>query len=465
MLVAIISHGACFMQFELTKELLSKTKEIIASGDEKLILELINDLHPADISEIIFELEIDEARVILHHLTAKGASEVISHLDDDVRLDILNSYTPLEIAEKFIEYLESDDAADILQDLDDKKKEEVISYLEDLEQAGQIVDLLSYDDGSAGSLMGKELVKVYDNITVTEAVRQLRKQAGELDNIYSIYVVDKMERLLGILSLKKLLVADQRSLLSSIIKTDILSVKVSAKDVDVASMMQKYDLVAVPVIDELGRLVGRITIDDVVDVIRDEAEKDYQLASGLSENVESSDSIWLITRARIPWLILGLIGGIFGARVIGVFEYDIQLYPEMAFFIPLVAAMGGNVGVQSSAIVVQGLANNSIGMDGILPKLLKEFSVALINALVCAAIVLVYNLIFSDSLALSYTVSLALMAVIIFAALFGTFIPLALQKYEIDPALATGPFITTVNDILGLFIYFSIGRLMYGFLS
>lgn len=451
------------MQFELTKEFLTNIREAIASGEEHAIIELIEDLHPADISEIIYELEASESRALLQTLNSVKASESISHVDEDVRLAILDEYSALEIAENFIENLESDDAADILQDLDDSKKEEVISHIENVEQAGQIVDLLNYEEGTAGALMGKELVKVFEGNSIPDTVRQLRQQAGEIDNIYSIYVVDKMERLLGILSLKRLLVANPRHKLVNLIKTDILSVKTSTSDVDVAGVMEKYDLVALPVVDELGRLVGRITIDDVVDVIKDEADKDYQMASGLSENVESSDTIWILTRARLPWLILGLIGGIFGARVIGVYEADIQLYPEMAFFIPLVAAMGGNVGVQSSAIVVQGLANKTMGMDGILPRLLKEFSVAFINALVCATIVLVYNLIFSDSLSLSYTVSMALMAVIIFAALFGTFIPLFLQKYDIDPALATGPFITTVNDILGLFIYFMIGRVMYGY--
>jgi magnesium transporter len=259
-----------------------------------------------------------------------------------------------------------------------------------------------------------------------------------------------------------MLVAPTNAKIQDVYVSDIHWVKAGDSTEEVANIMEKYDLVALPVVDNLHRLIGRITIDDVVDVIKEEADRDYQMASGISDNVESTDSVWVLTRARLPWLILGLIGGIFGARVIGLYESDIQLYPEMAFFIPLVAAMGGNVGVQSSAIIVQGLANNTMGLSGIFPRLLKEFSVALLNAIACAIIVLVYNLIFGDSLNLAYTVSLALLAVIVIAALFGTLIPLTLDKYKIDPALATGPFITTVNDILGLFIYFMIGRLMYG---
>lgn len=450
------------MQFELSKEFFSEICSALEENDEPRVIELLTDLHAADISDIIDELDIDEAKKLLQSIDVDRASEAIAQLDDDERKELLDSYTAHEIAENFIENLETDDAVDILQELEESKKEEVIAYIEDVEQAGQIVDLLNYEDGTAGALMGKELVKVYEEMSITDSVRQLRRQAGEIEHIYSIYVVDELERLLGILSLKKLLVASPKSKIKDIVTPEIRSVKTTTPEHEVATVMERYDLVALPVVDELGRLVGRITIDDVVDVIKEEADKDYQMASGISENVESTDNVWLLTRARLPWLLLGLLGGIFGARVIGAYEADIKLYPEMAFFIPLVAAMGGNVGVQSSAIVVQGLANKTMGMGGILPKLMKEFSVALINASVCAALVLTYNLIFSNSLNLSYTVSLALLTVIIFAALFGTFIPLALQRYKIDPALATGPFITTVNDILGLFIYFAIGRLMYG---
>jgi magnesium transporter len=310
--------------------------------------------------------------------------------------------------------------------------------------------------------MGKEMVSVYEHLSVTESILELRKQAEDIENVYTVYVTDEKDRLKGRLALKKMLVAPTSAKIKDVYVSDIHWVKAGDTTEEVASIMEKYDLVALPVVDNLHRLIGRITIDDVVDVIKEEADRDYQMASGISEDVESTDSVWVLTRARLPWLILGLIGGIFGARVIGLYEADIQLYPEMAFFIPLVAAMGGNVGVQSSAIIVQGLANNTMGMSGILPRLLKEFSVALLNATACAIIVLGYNIIFGDSLNLAYTVSLALLAVIVIAALFGTLIPLTLDKYKIDPALATGPFITTVNDILGLFIYFMIGRLMYG---
>lgn len=450
------------MQFELTKEYLEEIREATAANDENRLIGLFNEVHAADIAEIVTELTTEEAKVVLQYLEPDRASDTITHLDEEERRDLLESYSSEEIAENFVENLETDDAADLIQELPEARKEEVIAQIDDLDQASQIVDLLNYEEGTAGAIMGKEMVRVYDHMSVTDSILELRKQAEDIENVYTVYVTDEKERLKGRLALKKMLVAPSNAKIADVYVSDIHWVKASDSNEEVASIMEKYDLVALPVVDNLHRLIGRITIDDVVDVIKEEADKDYQMASGISEDVESTDSVWLLTRARLPWLVLGLIGGIFGARVIGVYEHDIQLYPEMAFFIPLVAAMGGNVGVQSSAIVVQGLANNTMGLGGMVPKLLKEFSVALLNGLACAILVLVYNLVFSDSLNLSYTVSLALLAVIVIAALFGTIVPLTLDKYKVDPALATGPFITTVNDIVGLFIYFLIGRLMYG---
>jgi magnesium transporter len=450
------------MQFELTREFLTDLRDALAASDEVRVLELIGDLHAADVAEVLDDLSSQESKVLLQYLDAAKASNAIINLDEEDLKRLLEEYSAAEIAETFIENLDSDDAADVIQELPDDKKEEVIAQLDDFEQAGDIVDLLSYEDGTAGALMGKELVSVNANLSVKQCVVELRRQADEVQHIYTIYVVDNEQRLLGRLSLKRLLVADARSKIANIYVPDIRSVKATESQEDVARLMEKYDLVALPVVDGLGRLIGRITIDDAVDIMKEEAEKDYQMASGISEDIESTDSVWVLTRGRLPWLLLGLLGGILGARVIGNYEEDLQLYPEMAFFIPLVAAMAGNVGVQSSAIVVKGLANNTLGLGGMTQKLGKEFAVGLINALVCSLIVLMYNVVTGSSLDLSYTVSLALVTVIVFAALFGTFVPLVLDKYKIDPALATGPFITTVNDITGLFIYFAIGRMLYG---
>lgn len=449
------------MQFQLTKEFLDELREALKASSEQSVLNLVGDLHSADIAEIVEELEIEEAKILYSFLDAEKASEVLINIDEDIRDKHIAAFSSKQIAEIFIENLESDDAADVIAVLPQKEREEVIANLEDQEQAEDIVDLLNFQEGTAGALMGKELVEVNENWSVKRCIREMRKQAENIDHIYTIYVVDDQDKLLGRLSLKKILTATADKKIADIYETGLITCKTYTSSEEVASLMEKYDLVALPVLDELGRLVGRITIDDVVDVIKEEADKDYSMASGLSETVDSSDNIWVITRARLPWLVLGLIGGIFGARVIGIYEEDLQLLPQMALFIPLIAAMGGNVGVQSSAIIVQGLANKTLGMDGTLQKLLKELLVGLLNGAIVGIIILVYSLLAYDSPILSYTVSISLFAVIIIASLFGTFVPLLLNRYKIDPALATGPFITTANDILGLFVYFLVGRLLY----
>jgi magnesium transporter len=304
--------------------------------------------------------------------------------------------------------------------------------------------------------MAKELIKVNENWNTVQCLKEMRKQADNVKTVYTIYVVDDNNKLLGLMSLRRLLVTERATAIKDIMFTDIISVKATEENEDVSNIMQKYDLVVLPVVDDSARLLGRITIDDVMDVAKEEAEKDYQMASGISEDVESSDSIWELTRARIPWLLIGMLGGLFGAKIIGIF--DLERNFELAFFIPLIAAMGGNVGIQSAAIVVQGLANDSLKMENMFQKLLKELGIGLLNGIICSLIILGATFLLGYSIELSITVSVSLLAVIVFAALFGTFIPLTLKKYNIDPALATGPFITTVNDVLGLFIYFMIGQ-------
>ena len=410
------------------------------------------------------ELKSDEATYIYKLLENEEAADVLIELEDDELSKLLSALTSKEIAEIIDENVDSDDAADVIQLLPEQKQEEVISQISDESQASDIIALLQFEEGTAGAIMAKELVAVNINWTVGQAIREMRKQADDLENVYTIYVINDEGILKGRLSLKQLLFSatSTRTTIKEIYTDEDLRSVESDEDVEeVADVMQKYDLVVIPVITANNLLVGRITIDDVVDVIKDEAGRDYQMASGISERVDSEDRIQRILRARFPWLLIGLIGGIFGALVINIFEYDIKIYPEMAFFIPLIAAMGGNVGVQSSAIIVQGLANKTIGLSSTGQKLLKELGVATLNGVILALVILAFNLRFGDSLALSYTVSIALFCVIIFASLFGTLTPLVLDKLNIDPALATGPFITTANDIVGLFIYFIIGRMMY----
>ncbi len=450
------------MKFELTKEFLDELRERIAQDDDQGAYKMIEDLHPADIAEIYDELNIEEARFLHIMLSGEKAADVLIELEQDDRERFLEVLPGDVIAKQFIDKLDSDDAADVLGELSEEKREEVLTYVENLEQAGDIVDLLGYDENSAGGLMAKELISVNENWNITTCLKEMRRQAADINEVYYVYVVDDGQKLKGTLSLKKLLLTPSTAKVKDIMNVDVISVKTETPSEEVANIMDKYDLVALPVIDPLGRLVGRITIDDVVDVIREEAGKDYQLVSGLTEPVEASDNAFQLTRARIPWLLIGLLGGILGAVVIGLYEEQLGIYPEMAFFIPLIAAMGGNVGVQSSSIIVQSLAYDSLGVEGIGRKLLKELAVASINGLVLSAIIFTYNFFTNDSFALTLTVSAALFGVIIFASIFGTFVPLLLDKFKIDPALATGPFITTVNDIMGLFIYLAIGQAFYG---
>ena len=443
---------------KINTELIQLIINHIETKQSEKIKELTEDLHVADIAEILKQLSIDNSQYLYHSIEEDKSAEVLLEIDDELRENLLAELSPKEIAEDVIENLESDDAADVIGEFSEKKQEEVLLHLENQHQASDISDLLTYAEDTAGGLMAKELIKVNENWNTLQCLREMRKQAENVKQVHTIYVVDDNDILLGSMSLRKLLLTETNMPVKKIIKTDIISVKATEDDEDVAHIMNKYDLIVLPVTDNKNRLIGRITIDDVMDVVKEEAERDYQMASGISEDIESSDNIWTLTRARFPWLLIGMIGGILGAEIIGIF--NIQENYRLAYFIPLIAAMGGNVGVQSAAIVVQGLANDSLKLENLLQKLIKELGVGLLNGIICAIIILISTKILGYSNELSMTVSISLLTVIIFAALFGTFIPLTLEKYRIDPALATGPFITTINDVLGLFIYFLIGQAM-----
>ena len=452
--------------FELTRQFVEELQVLIEKKDEAGIKILLKELHPADIAELYVELEIDQAHYLYFIMDDDVAADVITELEEDDRRRFLNNLPSEVIAKRFIDNMDSDDAADIISEFDDERQREVLSHIEDVETAGDIVDLLHYHENTAGGLMAKELIKVKDTWGIATCLRSMRRQAEDVDEIYYVYVVDQDNVLKGTLSLKRMLLnSSTDSLVKDIYNADVISVNVDTSSEEVSNIMYKYGLVVLPVVDTIGRLVGRITIDDVVDIIREEAGKDYQLASGITEDVEASDSVWLLTRARIPWLLIGLIGGIVGSRVIGGFESYLGRFPHLAFFMPLIGAMGGNVGIQSSAIVVQSLASGAKDLETSFSRWIKEISVALLNASVLGLIIFGYNQLIGSEMALTYTVTLALFSVVIFASLFGTLIPLVLNRIKIDPAVATGPFITTLNDIIGMFLYLSIGALFYRVLA
>jgi len=447
--------------FKVTEELLDIISRHIANVENKELKALLLDIHFADVAEILNELTTEDATYLIKLLDSEKTSDILTELDEDMRERILANLSAKEIAGELSE-LDTDDAADIVAELPIDMIDQVISAIEDREHAKDIVDLLRYDENTAGGLMAKELVKVNENWNVLTCVKEMRAQAENVTRVHSIYVVDAEDRLVGRLSLKDLLTTATKQHIKDIYIPKVDAVSVNEKTEEVAKIMSKYDLEAIPVVDELGRLVGRITIDDIVDVMREEAEKDYQLAAGISTDVEADDSIWDLTKARIPWLFLGLVGGVGAAAIMGGYETLMQEHAILFFFTPLIAAMAGNVGVQSSAIVVQGIANDDV-KGSIGQRVLKEMVLALLNGAILATILLLFTWFWKGDLRTSIAIAISLITVTVAAGVIGTFTPLFLHKRGIDPAIATGPFITTSNDIFGILIYFSIAKAILGF--
>ncbi|MBQ0787370.1 MAG: magnesium transporter [Oceanihabitans sp.] len=450
------------IKFQISEALIEQVAQLVDARKDDELSKLLNDFHHADIAEILDEINLEQATYIFKLLDSEKTSEILLELDDDNREKILANLSVKEIAEE-LEELDTDDAADIISELPEARQEHVIAQIEDAEHAADIQELLTYDEDSAGGLMAKELVKVNENWTINRCVKEMRAQAEDVTRVHSIYVVDNDGKLIGRLSLKDLLMASTKAHISDVYIPKVDYVDVHEDVEEVAKIMQKYDLEAIPVVDANKTLVGRITIDDIVDVIREEAEKDYQLAAGISRDVEADDSIWKLTKARLPWLLIGMFGGLGAASIIEHFNQDMGSFIVLLSFVPLIQATAGNVGVQSSAIVVQGLANDSI--DGnILKRLFKEFLLGLVNGFAIAVIgLLITHFVFGTPYIVSITIAIALVAVIVMAALIGTFIPIFLDKRGIDPAVATGPFITTSNDVFGILLYFSIAKLILGF--
>ena len=445
-------------KFALTDELISETLELVKLSDEKSIVKIFSNYHHADIAEVLEELNSDDATYIIKLLDSEKTSDVLMELDDDYREKILKNLSIQEIAEE-VEELDSDDATDIISELPEEKQKKVISKISDAEHKADIKELLKYDEDSAGGLMAKELIKVNENWSVTRCVKEMRTQASEVTRVHSVYVVDNDDILLGRLSLKDLLVANPKTKIKSIYKKNVDHVFDTDTAESVASTMQKYDLGAIPVINKKKKLLGRITIDDIVDLIKEEAEEDYQLAAGILQDVDVDDSIFELTRARLPWLIVGLIGGIGAAFVMGGFDEILLQHKILFYFTPLIAAMAGNVGVQSSAIIVQGLANDEI-KGSINNRLFKETLLSILNGVILAGLLFLFIYFWKGEIDIALALSIALVAVVIVAGIIGTFIPLFLNKRGIDPAIATGPFITTSNDIFGILIYFMVAKLI-----
>lgn len=449
------------MKFELTKEFLEQLEAQIQNQEGTAIYQSLSELHSADLADILENLESTDAKYVHDLLPEETAAEALMEMDEDKRESLLKLLSAQEIAEQ-VNVLDTDDAADLLGELSEEDKDEVISKVEDREHASEIEELLKFDEDTAGGLMQTEFIKARVDWPVNRCVIELRKQAEDVQKVYTVYVIDEEDKLVGFLSLKRLLFAAPNTLIKDLYQHKNLKlVKTYESSEEVASMMEKYDLVTIPVVDRQEKLVGRITIDDVVDVIKEEAEKDFQMASGISENVEPSSNVFKSTRSRLPWILIGLAGGVMSSQIIKGYESEIEINPSLAFFIPLIVATAGNIGVQSSAIVVQGLASKEFQFGSIVKQIRKESMVGLVVGMICSLIIFGFNFVVGGDLNLGLTLCISLFIVVVVAAILGAWIPLLLNKMKIDPALATGPFITTSNDLLGLTIYFLVAYLVY----
>ena len=449
--------------FELSKEIIQEISQLISSQKNKEIKKIVDAIHYADLAEIINELDFDQRVYLIKLIDSDKTSDVLTEVDEDVREKILEALSVKEIAGE-IKELDSDDAVDILSDLPDEKQEKVISFIKDESKTENIRELLNYEEDTAGGLMAKELISVNENWSVLKCLREIRRQAKDITRVHSIYVLNRKKVLIGRLSLKDLITSPSKSKIQEIYipKVDYVHVNDSADEV--AKLMSKYDLEAIPVVNNNIELLGRITIDDIVDYIKDEAEEDYRLAAGIFEDVEADDSIFDLTKARLPWLILGLFGGLGSVFILESFESIMgsKELRSLFFYTPLIAAMAGNVGVQSSAIVVQGLANDVI-KGSLISRLLKEIGLTIINGLILSLILILFGMIIKQSLEMSIAISSSMVLVIIVAALIGTSVPIILDKFGIDPAIATGPFITTGNDVVGILLFFYVAKIILGF--
>ena len=445
----------------MTTEFINYIKELIKQKDSVLLQESISKLHAADIAELCVEIDIEEARFLCRQLDNEKAADVLTEMDEDLRNELLEELPSEAIAKRFVNYLDTDDAVEIIRDMDEEKQEEVLSHIKDIEQAGDIVDLLQYDEDTAGGLMSTEMVVVNENWSMPECLKEMRSQAEDMDEIYYIYVVDDDERLCGVFPLKKMVTSPSVSKVKHVMSRKVVSVDVDTPIDEVTMLIEKYNLVAIPVVDKINRLVGQITVDDVMDEVREQTEHDQQLTAGLTQDIESDDTVIKQTSARLPWLLIGMLGGIGSSLLLNCFETTLGNHPEMALFIPLLAGMGGNVGTQSSAIAVQGLANNSLDSRHIFRHIAKEMVVALINATILSLMVYVYNFcIYGATDIVTLSVPLSLFVVILFASSFGTLIPLVLERININPAVATGPFIQIINDISGMTFYMIISMIL-----
>lgn len=458
------------MQFQVTNEFLDKIREAIHRNDIKFLSKQIHDLFPADIAEVLNELDVNDAKKLYNFLDDDVVAEVIVELDEDVREKIFQSLTSKEIAEKLIDHLPSDEAADVIAELPDEKQDEVLSHIEDEEQASDIVGLMKYEEGTAGAIMQTELVSVNVNRSMLECVRELRKHAEDLEHVYAVYVVDDENRLMGIISLKKVLLTSLRAKITDVYEHDIISVKTSMDKEEVAKIMEKYDLAYIPVVDALGRLEGRITIDDVLDVIREEETEDVQKMAAIEalEEPYMNTSIWQVLKKRAGWLIILFIGEGFTATAMSFFEHEIAKVVVLALFVPLIISSGGNTGSQASTLIIRSLALGEVTVREWWKIFSREIRVGLLLGLILGVVGFLRVAVWSAFVDLPHwelvgiTVGVSLVGVVLWGNLMGSLFPILLKRFGLDPAVSSAPFVATFVDVTGLLIYFSAASLLLG---
>lgn len=445
--------------FELTKEYLEKLEAAIEQRNEIMLKTEMEELYPADIASILLELDGEPAHYLMTLVDTEMGAEILSHIEPDDRKRFIRERFTIEEIAKYVNLFDSDDAVDLLNEQTIEVREKVIALIEDREQARFILDMLHYPEDVAGGLMQKELIKVNASWTVSECVEEIRRQAEDVEKVYAVYVIDDEQKLMGIVSLKRIVLARKNTKIENILDEEIVYVETTRPAEEVAEIMQRYDLDAIPVVNTLGRLLGRITIDDVVDFITDKAEEDIQVMAGITGEAEEDDSVWQLAKARLPWLIVGVIGSLLAATVIGHFEGEFQKVSALAAFIPIMGSTGGNVGIQTSSLIVQSLAEKSGITTSLGQRLFKIILVALVNGLIIGSLAGVYIYV-SGETQLFFVVCCSLVSVVVLASFTGTVTPLLLDRLGINPAIASGPFITTANDIIGIGTYLMIADLL-----
>ena len=462
------------MKFSLTNNFKEKLRNEIQNHNVNFIKKSFEGISYVDITELLIEFDSNDSKYVIDNIDIETSAMIISELDEDDRKNFLKIFSAEELA-KFLELIDSDDGADILSELSEDFRNKVISEIDDEEKSKNLKELLQYDDDVAGGLMAIELVKCNINWKINQCIELIKKQAENVSNIYSVYVTDNKGKLLGKVSLKEIILAKDNSRIKDVYDDYIISVDAKMNQEEVSQIMQKYDLTVLPVVNKRGKLLGRITIDDVVDVITENAEEERQIMSGITSDVEEDDSIWKLSNARLPWLIIGILGGLFGAFFLGSFENnyfkDNQVFLSLSFFIPLIMATAGNVGIQSSSIVIQSLSNPSAFENTVYERLFKVLLVSILNGVVLS--ILVYlGLLISDYYSVldfglysqtALIVSVSLFSIVMVSSLLGTITPIFLDKLNFNPALASGPFITTTNDLIALAIYFIVALSLGGF--